>query len=196
MSELVLDLTQRYTYADYLTWLDDKRRELVNGFIMLMSPAPVRVHQDISGVINYNLYNHIRKRKGKCKVYQAPFDVRFVSHSDVSDEEITTVLQPDICIVCDLSKLDDAGCLGSPDFIAEILSPSTALRDNTIKKDVYEKYGVNEYWIINPIHKSVEVNILQEDGKYAPPMVFVKVGDVPVATLPGLSISLGEIFEE
>ncbi|MDR0928007.1 MAG: Uma2 family endonuclease [Ignavibacteria bacterium] len=199
MSELVLDLTQRYTYADYLTWLDDKRRELIDGvisFISKMSPAPNLFHAGISWNIVHKLGSYIKKHKGNCKIFYAPFDVRFVERDNVTDKDIRTVVQPDILIVCDPSKLDKRGCIGAPDFIAEIVSPSNSYYDTRVKYELYQRYKVKEYWIVYPDSKSVEVNILQEDGKYATPVVFVEVGDVPVATLPGLSISMDEVFEE
>ncbi|MDR0724597.1 MAG: Uma2 family endonuclease, partial [Prevotellaceae bacterium] len=162
--KLSLDLKKRYTYADYLTWLDDKRRELVNGFIRMMS-APKTLHQEISMNLSGELRNIIKKNKGKCKIYHAPFDVRLPKNGEREDNMIDTVVQPDICIVCDPSKLDERGCLGAPDFIAEIQSISTAKYDMTVKFDLYENTGVREYWIVFPL-EGVEVFILQPDGKY------------------------------
>ena len=131
--ELFLDVNKRYTYADYLTWIDGQARELINGFIKKMSPAPRLEHANVNTKILWNLESFIRKNKGKCKVFTAPFDVRFPKQGETADDKIDTVVQPDICVVCDLSKLDTRGCCGAPDMIVEILSPSTA------KKDVSEK---------------------------------------------------------
>ncbi len=121
---LDLDVTKRYTYADYLTWLDDKRLELIDGFIHLMS-APWRKHARALSKINFRLEAFIEMKKGKCHVYTAPFDVRLPLHGSTDDDKIFDVVQPDLCVVCDLSKLDDKGCIGAPDLIVEILSPST-----------------------------------------------------------------------
>ena len=114
--ELTLDSTKRYTYADYLTWADDVRRELIEGFIKLF-PAPRRVHAKISRNIVWYLETVVRKNKGTCEVYDAPFDVRLPKNGDTANDKIYNVVQPDICIVCDPSKLDERGCCGAPDMI-------------------------------------------------------------------------------
>jgi Uma2 family endonuclease len=142
--ELTLDLNKRYTYADYLTWLDDKTRELIHGFIKMM-PAPRRIHADTTYNISLHLGFHVLKNKGKCKVYFAPFDVRLPQNKNLfANEEIFTVVQPDICIVCDESKLDEQGCLGEPDMVVEILSVSSNKYDMTEKSNLYEAAGVLE----------------------------------------------------
>ncbi|MDR3366793.1 MAG: Uma2 family endonuclease, partial [Prevotellaceae bacterium] len=132
--ELPLDLTKRYTYADYLTWWDNTRRELLHGLIKLMSPAPTPRHQSILSNLNVELGSFVKKRKRQCKVFPAPFDVRLPKNGEKDNDKIDTVVQPDICIVCDPSKIDQRGCLGAPDFIAEVQSPSTA------KYDLHEKF--------------------------------------------------------
>jgi Uma2 family endonuclease len=134
--ELSLDLNKRYTYADYLSWIDGQTRELIHGLIQKMSPAPRLEHASANTEIFVNLYALIKQNKGKCKVFTAPFDVRFPKQGETADDKIDTVVQPDICVVCDLSKLDYRGCCGAPDMIVEILSPSTA------KKDVTEKFAL------------------------------------------------------
>jgi Uma2 family endonuclease len=145
---LSLDLNKRYTYADYLTWWDDKRRELINGFIKMMSPAPKSIHQEISVNLISELRSYIKKYKGKCKVYVAPFDVRLPKNGETADSKVYTVVQPDLCVVCDPAKLDENGCLGAPDMIAEIRSESTARYDLTTKFYLYESVGVREYWVV------------------------------------------------
>lgn len=185
-----LDLNKSYTYADYITWQFTEMVELIKGKIFNMSPAPKRVHQDVSSFIHRDISIFLKKKP--CKVYAAPFDVRFVKESD--NGVITTVTQPDICVICDQSKLDEAGCLGAPDFIIEILSPSTKSKDIHEKYDIYEEYGVKEYWIVDPSNQIVDKFVLENDkyqfrGKYT-------TGDiVSVHTLPGLEIDLNEIFE-
>ncbi|MDR1974608.1 MAG: Uma2 family endonuclease [Bacteroidales bacterium] len=190
--ELTLDLNKRYTYADYYKWLDDKRRELIDGFIRLMSPT-TRKHQEVSGNLCGELRHIIKKNRGKCEIYSAPFDVRLPQQeSETSDDKIYTVVQPDICIVCDQSKLDDRGCIGAPDFIAEIQSSTTAKYDLTEKFNLYEKSGVREYWVIVP-NEWVQVFLLQSDGKYDDGTSYEK-GKIPVHVLDGLKIDLEDIF--
>jgi len=193
--ELVLDLNKRYTYADYLTWIDDKTRELIHGFIRMMSPAPRRVHADVSINILRLFDAVIRKNKGICKVYYAPFDVRFPKNGETADDKIDTVVQPDICVICDLSKLDEMGCCGAPDMIAEILSPSTIKKDVFDKFTLYEEFGVKEYWIVHPKDKAVTVFILQENGKYDAGTTYEFKGKVPVHVFNGYLIDLKDIFE-
>jgi Uma2 family endonuclease len=189
--ELSLDLNKRYTYADYLTWLDDKRRELINGFIKMMStPAPL--HQEISMNLSGKLHHIIRKNNGKCKVYPAPFAVRLPKNGEKEDNRIYTVVQPDICIVCDPSKIDRRGCLGAPDFIVEIQSPSTSKYDLTVKFHLYEASGVREYWIVVP-SGTVQVFLLQPDGKYDSGTKY-ETGKVPVHIFDGIEIDLKDIF--
>jgi Uma2 family endonuclease len=189
--ELTLDLKQRYTYADYMTWLDDKRRELVDGFIRLMSPAPKVKHQEISINLSSELRHIIKRNKGRCKIFAAPFDVRLPHNGEREDHLIDTVVQPDICIVCDLSKLDERGCLGAPDFIAEIQSFATAKYDTTLKFNLYEKAGVREYWVVYT--DGVEVFILGEDGKYEAGIRY-ESGKVPVHIFFGVEVDLKDIL--
>ena len=193
--ELVLDLTKRYTYADYLTWLDDKRRELIDGFIHFMS-APVRRHAHTLSELSFRLKLIIAKSKGNCRIYQAPFDVRLPPLDSTEDDKIYNVIQPDICVVCDLSKLDDRGCLGAPDLIIEILSPTTLKRDWNYKFNLYENAGVREYWIVDPKAKMATVFLLQPDGDYDMGTIYESNQKVPVAIFEGLEIDLSEVFED
>ncbi|MDR0724510.1 MAG: Uma2 family endonuclease [Prevotellaceae bacterium] len=189
--EYLLDPQKQYTYADYLTWLDDKRRELTDGIVRIMS-APTSMHQEISMNLSWELGNIIKKNEGKCKVFAAPFDVRLPKNGEKEDDLIYTVVQPDICIVCDLAKIDRRGCLGVPDFIAEIQSPSTAKYDFCEKFDIYETVGVREYWIVFT-DEAVQVFILQPDGKYYKGTLY-ETGKIPVHVLDGIEIDLKEIF--
>ncbi|MDL2305570.1 Uma2 family endonuclease [Bacteroides sp. OttesenSCG-928-D19] len=196
--DIILDPKKRYTYANYLTWLDDKRRELLDGFVHLMSPAPTLTHAQVSGNVFVSFRSYIKKNKGKCKAFTAPFDVRLPNSKEAADDKIYTVVQPDICIICDESKLDMRGCLGAPDMIVEILSPSTQKYDLNDKFNIYEASGVKEYWVISPKEKAVNVFILQDDGRYDKGSVYELGGkeDVPVQTLQGLTLTLNEIFED
>ncbi|GHT61379.1 hypothetical protein AGMMS50239_12190 [Bacteroidia bacterium] len=191
--ELTLDMNRRYTYADYMTWWDDKRRELINGFIKMMSPAASMSHARISGRIYNSMYNYVNRRKGKCEVFTAPFDVRLPKNGEKEDNEIYTVVQPDICLVCDSAKLDERGCIGAPDMIVEVLSPSTRKHDLNDKYRLYETSGVKEYWVIEP-KSDVTIFLLQEDGTYDKGIVYTEKVKVPVHSLPGLEIDIEELF--
>ena len=193
--ELSLDLNKRYTYADYLTWLDDKTRELINGFIKTMSPVPRVEHADISYKISLHLGLYVLRNKGKCKIFTAPFDVRFPKHGETADDKIDTVVQPDICVICDRSKLDKRGCCGAPDLIVEVLSPSTFKKDVTEKFALYEESGVKEYWIVHPNDKAVTIFLLQEDGKYDAGSTYEWKGTIPVKIFDDYRIDLDDIFE-
>jgi len=194
---LNLDETKRYTYADYLTWFDDKRRELIDGFIRLMSPAPSTRHAKISIKLVHRLVTFIEKRKGDCELFHAPFDVRLPNNKrETVDDKIYTVVQPDICLVCDLSKIDDKGCIGAPDLVIEIQSPSTTRYDAIEKYAVYEKAGVPEYWLVYPIEGEVIVYVLQKTGKYDRGTTYKYDDKVPVKALKGLTIDLEDLFKK
>jgi len=192
---LDLDLTKRYTFADLLTWADNRLRELIDGIINYVR-TPKRIHQEISHLLSLSFGNFVQKNKGKCQVYQAPFAVRLPVGGATEDDQIYNVLLPDICVVCDLSKLDDKGCIGAPDLVVEILSPSTARNDWNKKFNLYEKAGVREYWIVDPNAKMVHVFLLQEDGNYDFGTIYESSQKVPVHILEGLEIDLKEIFED
>ena len=192
--ELSLDLNKRYTYADYLTWLDGKTRELIHGAIKIMSPAPRLKHAEVSSNITWYLQTVVRKNKGGCKVFSAPFDVRFPKQGETADNKIDTVVQPDICVICDLSKLDPRGCCGAPDMIVEVLSPSTTKKDVTEKFSLYEESGVKEYWIVHPKDEAITVYLLKEDGKYDAGTIYEFEGKVPVYIFNNYQIDLSDIF--
>jgi len=176
----------RYTYADYVQWDDDKRRELIDGVPYLMA-APNRRHQEVLTNLFGQFFNFL---KGKhCKVYVAAFDVRL--NADTLDD---IVVQPDIIIICDHSILTDACCKGVPDMVVEILSPSTASYDKTLKFNTYLKAGIREYWIIDPKEKFLAVHILK-DGNYIT-HAYSSEETVPVHVLDGCIINLPEVFEE
>ncbi len=185
-----------YTYADYLTWADDKRREIINGVVYDLFSAPRSWHASITASIFLAIGWFIKKRKGKCKIYHAPFDVRFPKRGETADGKIYTVVQPDICVVCDRTKIDEAGCIGAPDLIVEVQSPSTAKRDLQEKFQLYEESGVREYWVVYPRVKGLTVFLLQDDGKYDDGTTYEFTGKVPVSIFKGLEIDLEELFEE
>ncbi|GAP72360.1 hypothetical protein SAMD00024442_3_76 [Candidatus Symbiothrix dinenymphae] len=185
-----------YTYADYLMWADDKRREIINGVVYDLFRAPTRWHAKISTNIVLAVGWFIKRRKGKCEVYHAPFDVRFPKKGEVADNKIYTVVQPDICVVCDPKKLDKAGCIGAPDLIVEVQSPSTTKRDMREKFDLYEESGVREYWVVYPKEKGLTIFLLQENGKYDDGTTYEYPSKAPVSIFEGLEIDLEELFEE
>jgi len=190
--ELLLDLKKRYTYADYLTWADDKVRELIDGFIKIMSPAPMPIHQEVSVELIYELKRFLRKNKGNCKVYHN-IDVRFPKNGEKTDDKIYNVVQPDICVICDQSKIDKRGCLGAPDLVVEIQSFSTARYDLNEKFKLYETSGVLEYWIVYPYDEGIEVYLLQPNGKYDEGTKYDK-GKIPVHIFDGYEIDFKDIF--
>ncbi len=182
-----LDLNKSYSYTDYLLWQFKERIELFKGKIFKMSPAPARIHQDILRNINRNFDKFFFSKP--CKVYFAPFDVRLPSKNG----EIFTVLQPDLCVVCDLGKLDDKGCLGAPDLIVEILSPGNAKKELSLKYSIYEEAGVLEYWLVHPTEKTIQIFVL-EKGMYIGLKPIVEGEIVSSRTFPELSFSADEIF--
>lgn len=184
-----LDLNKSYTYADYITWQFDEMVEIINGKIFKMSPLPSSKHQDVSQKISTEIGVFLKRKQ--CKLFAAPFDVRFLKNNN--DSIITTVTQPDLCVICDLGKIDNKGCVGAPDFIVEILSPHTKGKDLHEKIDLYEEFGVGEYWIVDPISQIVDVFLLQ-NKKYQLKRKYTNDDKVEVNTLPGLTIDLNDVF--
>ncbi|WP_028298081.1 Uma2 family endonuclease [Olivibacter sitiensis] len=190
-----LDPAAYYSYSDYLRWTFEDRVELIKGKLFKMSPAPSRIHQDISKNLFLLLGNFLRHKP--CKVYSAPFDVRLPTKQKSTDDKlIYNVLQPDIIVVCDSEKLDDRGCLGAPDIVVEILSPGNNSRELRYKYDVYEMAGVKEYWIVWPESKSLMRYILGLDGRYVPTKMLTLGERFDTAVLPGLVIDIDAVFEE
>jgi Uma2 family endonuclease len=190
-----LDLKKRYSYADYLTWDFDERIELIKGWIYKMSPAPKRMHQRISLKLTVQLDLYFETRD--CQVYEAPFDVRLKKNKG-SDSEIDTVVQPDISVFCDLTKLDDRGAIDAPDLVVEITSDSTMKKDYNEKFSLYEENGVQEYWIVNPDSKSLEI-FTKIDGKFESAGVFNVNDDVLEAQsimFPSLKVDLVKVFQD
>ncbi len=192
METLILNLNKRYTYADYLTWIDDKRRELIDGFINFMA-GPLRKHQKASMVIGNRIFNFLEDRK--CEVYSAPFDVRLPRNGKTANNKIYDVVQPDISVICDLNKLDEKGCIGAPDLIVEILSPSTGKKDLRDKYKLYERSGVKEYWIAYPEQKNINVFILNNKNKYELSGMYVEGDKISASMFPELKIDITEVFK-
>jgi Uma2 family endonuclease len=188
-----LEQETNYTYADYLDW-DEGRWELIDGKLWNMTPAPSRLHQEISGDLFYALYEFFKDKD--CTVYMAPFDVRLPDNVTLEDYKVTTVVQPDIFVICDQSKLDDRGCVGSPDLIIEILSPSTAAKDLKVKRALYEKHGVQEYWLVHPTDQVVMSYQLDEDGQYGKAQIFDREDILQSVQFEELKIQLSSVFQE
>ncbi len=187
-----LDLTKLYSYADYFKWKFRDRVELIRGLIHKMSPAPSPTHQLVSGKLFLEIGLFFRNRA--CKVFPAPFDVRLPdSKKQIADKQVFTVVQPDICVICDPDKIDARGCIGAPDLVVEILSPGNTEKEMGIKFDLYEENGVKEYWIVEPADKTILVYTLR-DGKYAGLKPFTEEDEMTSPLFPELKFKVGEVF--
>ena len=191
MSSTAKNLNQIYSYSDYLVWPEEESWELINGIAFSMSPAPSRFHQKILMELSRQFANYLKGKK--CEVYSAPFDVRLNEKESAKDSEIMNVVQPDIVIVCDESKLDDKGCLGAPDLVVEILSPHTASKDVKEKFELYEKYQVKEYWIVHPTEKIFEIFLLSQQKIYQKPFMYHFDDEIKVNLFDDLIICLKDL---
>lgn len=186
-----LDLSKQYTFADYFKWKINDRLELIRGYVRQMS-APSREHQAISRNLGRQIDAYFFSRK--CEWYAAPFDVRFPRYDKVKEKEIITVVQPDICVICDEKKLDKKGCIGAPDLIIEILSPGNSKKEMREKFEIYEESGVREYWIVNVMDKNVLIYTLNEVGKFIGQRPYVEDEIMNSFAFPELSIDLNQVF--
>jgi Uma2 family endonuclease len=193
-----LDLTKTYSYADYLLWQLSERVELIKGKIFKMSPAPNRNHQRIVGEIHLEIGFYLRKNQKSCNLYVAPFDVRLLDsqQSKKAEKEIYTVVQPDLCVVCDISKLDERGCIGAPDLVIEILSLGNSKKEMKTKYELYEENGVKEYWIVFPYENVVQQFALNNKGKYELVKIYTDEDAITTPLFPDLKIELNRVFEE
>lgn len=189
-----LDQSKTYSYADYLLWKFKERVELLKGRIWAMSPAPNRFHQEISGFIFTKLSMFISGND--CKLYAAPFDVRLLNKKkSTAHQDVFTVVQPDLCVICDRSKLDDLGCVGAPDLVVEILSPGNSKKEMDIKFDLYQEAGVKEYWIVHPTEKAVFLYVLEND-RFIGLKPFTAGQYVESRCFEGLRIEVDAIFKD
>lgn len=192
-----LDLNGEYTYADYLSWRLEETIELIKGKISLMSPAPSLDHQRVSWQLNGLLFGYFRKKP--CRAFAAPFDVRLYDRrkSVVANQEIYTVVQPDLCVICDTEKLDQRGCLGAPDWIIEILSKGNSKKEMQTKYELYRESGVKEYWIVYPFEQAVHQFVLDEvQDKYQLINMYSGEDKAVPQLFPDLEIDLQEVFAE
>ena len=184
----------KYTYADVLDWPEEERWELIDGVAYDMTPAPSIRHQ----VILRALFRQFdRALEGSpCQTFFAPVDIRLPKPGE-DGLTASTVVQPDLAVICDREKLDDHGVVGSPTLVIEILSPSTAKKDRQLKMVVYAQAGVPEYWMVSPSEKTVEVYQLREQGQYGIPQAIYQYNEqVPVGVLSELVIDLAPVFAE
>ncbi|WP_066370528.1 Uma2 family endonuclease [Neobacillus fumarioli] len=178
-----------YTYADYLSWPEDERVEIIDG-VPYLQAAPSRIHQEILSELHRQIANFLVDKEC-CKVYPAPFHVVLDLEKNMLNEgEQKNVFEPDLTIVCDLSKLDERGCKGSPDMVIEITSPSTARKDKVEKFNKYEQAGIKEYWIVEPVEKIVSVFTLQENQRFGRPDMYTEEDKVKVSIFDDLIIDL------
>lgn len=191
-----LDLDKTYTLSDYMSWRFREMVELIRGKVFRMSPAPSSDHAEISGNLFLAIGSYLRSKK--CKIYHAPFDVYLFPAGSTNPELESTVVQPDICVVCDPQKIVKKGCMGAPDWIIEILSPGTAKKDLNEKFKLYEKAGVQEYWIVYPLEQMVHVYTLDETGTYqaSKSNPYIAEEELGVSIFPELTIDLKEVFPE
>jgi len=186
-----LDPNKTYTYADYLTWQLQERIELIKGKLFKMSPAPSNTHQKIATALSGIIWQFFRK--SSCEVRSAPFDVR-LNRRKLDDQTSKTVVQPDLCVICDAEKLDERGCNGVPDLIVEILSPGNSKKEMSDKFEVYEENGVREYWLVNPSEKNVIIYTLNEESVFIGRKPFIEDDVLSSYIFPELRIDLAEIF--
>lgn len=184
-----LDLDKHYTYADYLTWQFKERVELIKGKIFRMAAANSTNHQ----IVLSNLIYSFGKRSDQHeKIFVGPFDVRLPGEARSVNQN--TVVQPDICVICDLSKLDSKGCNGVPDLIVEIVSKSSVKKDLHEKFDLYQQAGVPEYWVVQPGDRTINVFTLNEYCVYEISRPKTYGDQISSQILPGLTIELDDIF--
>ena len=186
---------KNFTYNDYLNWPQDVRAEIISGVAYMMG-QPSTSHQRVSMRLS-QLYANFLKGK-TCEVFAAPFGVRLFPKEDKTDD---TVVEPDIVVVCDSSKIDERGCNGAPDLVIEILSPSSRRKDRSLKRELYQKAKVREYWIVSPDDSEIEVHIFENNsikyyGKNEPetPDDSRLPEIVPGFVLPGLEIDVNDVF--
>ncbi len=189
-----LDPNGTYSYADYLLWQFKERVELIKGKIFAMSPAPSRRHQVASGVLYRYLDRYFIDHP--CGLYYAPFDVRLINYQKSTDDNtVFSVVQPDLCVICDRTKLDDRGCIGSPDLVIEILSPGNSKKEMGIKFRLYEENLIPEYWIVEPAEKVIYVYTLQGDT-YIGLKPCIEGETITSLRFPELNFPIEKIFED
>jgi Uma2 family endonuclease len=180
---------ERHTYGDYLAWPEDVRYELIDGVAYAMRPAPTVSHQEVLLELSRQIDEALDE--SACRVLIAPLDVR-LPRGDEADEAVDTVVQPDLLVVCDPARIDERGVRGAPDWIIEVLSPPTAAHDQVRKRDLYERAGVREYWLVHPTDRIVTVYRL-ENGHYGRPDIAELAGETATQAVPGVVIDWARV---
>jgi Uma2 family endonuclease len=188
-----LDFSKTYSYADYLTWNFEERLELIKGKIFKMSPAPNVLHQKVSMQLTKRILYAMPG--APCKLFSAPFDVRlYDSKKSKKNEDVYTVVQPDLCVICDPAKLDEHGAIAAPELVIEILSPGNSKKEMKFKYDLYEEAGVEEYWIVDPVYKTIHVYLL-ENGRFIGQHPLIDEDKIVSKLFPEIDFLVGELFE-
>ncbi|WP_197056131.1 Uma2 family endonuclease [Flavobacterium gilvum] len=188
-----LDFDKTYSYADYLTWKFQERVEIFKGKLFKMSPAPSTSHQKVSMKLTKFILQKFSNHP--CNLFAAPFDVRLLDKKKTTnDSEIFTVVQPDLCVICDENKLDQRGAFGAPDLVIEILSPGNSKKELKYKFDLYEEAGVLEYWIVNPEDKTFLIYVLK-DNQFIGLHPLIEEDQIKSPLFPQLDFVLEEIFK-
>ncbi len=192
IEDIIAEPSAEYTVQDYLSWNFDEMVELIRGKVFRMSPGPRTKHQGISMYLSVKIFQILEGKS--CKVYHAPFDVYLpIKHPKTGKPN--TVVQPDITVICDPDKIKEHGCVGSPDMVVEIISPSTRKKDIQIKHELYEECGINTYWLVFPKEEIIEAFELGENGKYQRVGGFSDDDELTTNILPGLKIIVKEVFD-
>ncbi len=186
---LALKDTVHHNYADYLQWADNNY-ELIDGEAYFMAPAPNIEHQEVVGDIYFQLRTALEGKK--CRAFIAPIDVRLDQQQDEANEQVNTVVQPDVLVVCNKDKLDRRGVRGAPDWVLEVLSPATASHDQIKKRDLYERHGVREYWLVHPVDKVLTIYLL-EGKEFSKPRVVELSGATAITVLDNVLIQWDEL---
>ncbi|HAI75386.1 MAG TPA: restriction endonuclease [Microscillaceae bacterium] len=191
-----LDPEAQYSYADYLTWQFEQTVELIKGKIFQMSPAPNVKHQKISSKLHICIGTYLQEKS--CNLFAAPFDVRLLDKrkSSQANQDIYTVVQPDLSVICNAAQLDEQGCIGAPDLVVEILSPGNSKKEMRIKYALYEEAGVREYWVVFPSVRALVQFVLNEEEKFVFKSAFAEDEVFQAHIFPDLAIDLEEIFGE
>lgn len=187
-----VDLGQHYTYGDYLRWDDDQRWELIDGVPYLMAPAPTWRHQELVGDIFRQIANQLQGKP--CRAAISPLDVR-LPKGDEADERVDTVVQPDVLVVCRSERIDRRGVRGAPSFVLEVLSPSSASHDQIRKRRVYERAGVDEFWLLHPIDGVLTIYRRALDtAEFSPPEIVEAAGIISLSSVPDCEVDFAGLY--
>ena len=183
----------QHTYADYLVWSRTHGDEVIDGTAYVREPpSPTLVHQVIAVELCLQIRNALKGRP--CRVFVAPLDVRLPKTGE-ADDQIDTVVQPDVVIVSDPRKLDARGVCGAPDWVAEVLSPSTARYDKTRKLAAYERAGVREVWLVNPVTRMLTIYRLKK-GRYGRSTALKLKGQTALTAVADVTIDWDEVMAQ